>query len=184
MESPKPKPGIQLNLSRYSKRVLLKTIFSDSDGGSAFIGQRVVIGGWVKSSKQTFLKKENVPPLQPPPVDGTAPPPPPQKDVTCVEMFQSKIPLLRSIMRVFGSNQPLREKVESVKEASSAVVYLQVSDGSCVANLQVCTENYLPSYSLRLECMLWLIFQNYAIYQYPTPYILRTILCSTVHPCR
>lgn len=173
MEAPKPKPHIQLYNSRYSKRVLLKTIFSDSDGGSAFIGQRVVIGGWVKSSKQTLLKKENVPPLLPPPVGGTAPQPPPpaQKDVTCVEMFQSKFPLFRSIMRVFGSNQPLREKVESIKEASTSVVYLQVSDGSCVDNLLVCTENYFPSYSLRLECMLWLIFQNYAIYQYPTPSI-------------
>lgn len=147
MEAPKPKPQIQLYNSRYSKRVLLKTIFSDSDGGSAFIGQRVVIGGWVKSSKQTLLKKENVPPLLPPPVGGTAPQPPPpaQKDVTCVEMFQSKFPLFRSIMRVFGSNQPLREKVESIKEASTSVVYLQVSDGSCVDNLLVVVESPLAT---------------------------------------
>ncbi|XP_021720160.1 asparagine--tRNA ligase, cytoplasmic 2-like isoform X2 [Chenopodium quinoa] len=49
--------------SKYSKRVVLKTLFSREDRGIGLSGERIVIGGWVKSSKEnrmpifrTFLK--------------------------------------------------------------------------------------------------------------------------------
>nr|DAD24072.1 TPA_asm: hypothetical protein HUJ06_025535 [Nelumbo nucifera] len=38
--------------SKYSERVVLKSIVGRSDRGSELIGERVVIGGWVKSSKE------------------------------------------------------------------------------------------------------------------------------------
>ncbi|KAH9706311.1 Asparagine--tRNA ligase cytoplasmic 2 [Citrus sinensis] len=52
---------------RYSNRVLLKTILESGDGGLGLLNERVVIGGWVKTSKE--VKKE---PMPPPPADDAA----------------------------------------------------------------------------------------------------------------
>lgn len=136
--------------SKYSKRVVLKTILERSDGGVGLVGERLVIGGWVKSSKE--VRKEPVPTPQPSPQanDGPTVSPGP-KDGSCVEIIQSRIPLFRSIMKILGGgsggaggNYPIREKMESLTSRPpppppppASIVYLLVSDGSCVASLQV-----------------------------------------------
>lgn len=131
---------------RYSNRVLLKTILESGDGGLGLLNERVVIGGWVKTSKE--VKKE---PMPPPPADDAAATSSKEKekekekDVSCVEILQSRIPFFRTIIRVLGgsagisNNVPLREKLEALvpKPPPPSTVFLQVSDGSCVASLQV-----------------------------------------------
>lgn len=132
---------------RYSNRVLLKTILESGDGGLGLLNERVVIGGWVKTSKE--VKKE---PMPPPPADfagdaaaKSSKEKEKEKDVSCVEILQSRIPFFRTIIRVLGgsagisNNVPLREKLEALvpKPPPPSTVFLQVSDGSCVASLQV-----------------------------------------------
>ncbi|XP_027775277.1 asparagine--tRNA ligase, cytoplasmic 2 isoform X2 [Solanum pennellii] len=118
--------------SKYSKRVMLKTILRRSDGGVGLIGQRVVIGGWVKSSREIRLIQP-VTPHSVPAQEVVS-----TKDVTCSEVLQSRIPLLRSIMKVFGAGEyRVREKINVVCQPQPSVSILQVSDGSCVASLQV-----------------------------------------------
>ncbi|GFZ20074.1 asparaginyl-tRNA synthetase 2 [Actinidia rufa] len=51
-------------LSKYSKRVILKTIFDRSN--EELVGERVVVGGWVKSSIE--VRKDPLPQPPPPPV--------------------------------------------------------------------------------------------------------------------
>lgn len=130
---------------KYSNRVLLRTILESGDRGLGLVDERVVIGGWVKASKE--VKKEPVPPL-PADVDGDAAairPKEKEKDVSCVEILQSRIPFFRTIIKVLGgsagisNNVPLREKLEALvpKPPPASTVFLQVSDGSCVASLQV-----------------------------------------------
>ena len=124
-----------ITLSKYSDRVLLKTLLGHSDGGLGLIGERVVIGGWVKSAKE--VRKEAVPAVQaqPRPVAGEH-----NNDVTCVEVLQSRIPFIRSIMKVLGGGAGhFRDKLEfSVpRPPTPSMAILQVSDGSCVSNLQV-----------------------------------------------
>lgn len=118
-------------LSKYSKRVILKTVL---EGGTGLVGQTIVIGGWVKSSNE--VRKE---PLRPPAVAGDTPAA--AKDVTCVEILQTRIPFFRSIMKVLGGNpNPGRGKLESIVQQlppPPSVAVLQVSDGSCVPSLQV-----------------------------------------------
>ncbi|OVA08677.1 Aspartyl/Asparaginyl-tRNA synthetase [Macleaya cordata] len=117
---------------KYSKRVLLKTIVGRSDEGLGLIGERVVVGGWVKSSKEQTKE------VQPTPTMTTVMTG--HKDVTCVELFQSRIPLFRAIIKVLGgtNSSPLREKLEkSNAKPVPSIAYLQVSDGSCVPSLQV-----------------------------------------------
>lgn len=112
-------------LSKYSKRVILKTVL---EGGTGLVGQTIVIGGWVKSSNE--VRKE---PLPPPAVAGDTPAA--AKDVTCVEILQTRIPFFRSIMKVLGGNpNPGRGKLEP---PPPSVAVLQVSDGSCVPSLLV-----------------------------------------------
>ncbi|KAH7838969.1 hypothetical protein Vadar_033251 [Vaccinium darrowii] len=126
-------------LSKYSKRVILKTVL---EGGIGFVGQRIVIGGWVKSSNE--VRKEPLPP--PAPVAGGAPQV--AKDVSCVEILQTRIPFFRSIMKALGGNHPVREKLESAIEnlpPPPSVAVLQVSDGSCVASLQVLVDSSIAS---------------------------------------
>lgn len=123
-----------LTLFKFSKRVLLKEIVGRSDGGLGLVGQRVVIGGWVKSSRE--IKKEV--PVQPPPLepsDAVGP-----KDLSCVEVLQSRIPFFRSIIRVLGGGEHrIREKLDAVlnKPPQPSIALLQISDGSCVPSLQV-----------------------------------------------
>ncbi|KAG5586489.1 hypothetical protein H5410_046923 [Solanum commersonii] len=124
--------------SKYTKRVMLKTLLGRSDGGVGLIGQRVVIGGWVKSSRE--IRKQPVTPHSvPAQVVST-------KDVTCSEVLQSRIPLLRSIMKVFGAGEyRVREKINVVFQPQSSVSILQVSDGSCVPSLQVLVDSALAT---------------------------------------
>ncbi|KAL5862038.1 hypothetical protein ACOSQ4_003334 [Xanthoceras sorbifolium] len=141
--------------SKYSNRVLLKTILDTNDGGKRLVGKRVVIGGWVKSSKE--VKSE---PLTPPTDDHGAvvASGPKNKDVSCVEILQSKFPFFRTIIKVLAgsaggaNNHPLREKLESMipKPPLPSTVFLQVSDGSCVASLQVVVDADIASPSTLL----------------------------------
>lgn len=104
------------------------------DGGFGLLGAGVVVGGWVRSAKE--VKKEPAAVVQPD--VGSSPQPP--RDVSCVEILQTRIPFLRSIIRVLsggGSYPPPRENVDTVIPKLPSTVFLQVSDGSCVASLKV-----------------------------------------------
>jgi len=126
--------------SKYSNRVVLKTILEPSDRWKEFVDERVVVGGWVKTSKE--VNKE---PAVPEPQQQATEAPnvsPGHKDVRCVEIFQSRIPIFRSIAKIFGgggSSHPVREKPEPAipEPPRPSVAYLLVSDGSSVASLQV-----------------------------------------------
>lgn len=136
MASEQPHVEAPLALSKYSKRVTLKTISASPDGGVGLIGQRVVVGGWVKSSRE--FRKETAAPAP-----ATAPQGP--KDVSCVEVLQTKLPFFRSIIKAFGGEQRLREKFDSIlpKPPQPSISILQVSDGSCVPSLLVVVESAL-----------------------------------------
>ena len=134
---------VEVTTCKYSNRVLLKTILERDDGGVGLVGKTVLIGGWVKSSKEET--KEPVPP-----------PPPPQAvekdskvEISCVEIIQSRIPFFRSIINVLGiGNYQAREKLEKpaprpLPPPLPSIAFLQVSDGSCVATLQVYTFSYM-----------------------------------------
>ncbi|GAV70756.1 tRNA-synt_2 domain-containing protein [Cephalotus follicularis] len=141
-------------LSKYTSRVVLKSILERSDGGRGLDGERVVVGGWVKSSKE--VEKQAVALATPPTMPR---PQPPQvgddksgvaKEVSFVEILQSRIPFLRTIIKVLGCTNNaahVRQKLESIisKPAPptppASIVFLQVSDGSCVASLQVAVDS-------------------------------------------
>ncbi|CAK8560096.1 unnamed protein product [Lathyrus sativus] len=133
---------------KYSNRVQLKSLFLNrNDGGAEFIGQTVVVGGWVKSSKEVEISS---PP--PPPSSAAAENEAPAKDVSCVEIFQSRIPLLRNIMEVLGGNnyvsrKKLRDSPIPTKPLppKSSTAYLLLTDGSCVATLQVVVESSIAT---------------------------------------
>lgn len=149
----------------YSNRVQLKSLFLDrTDGWAELIGQRVVVGGWVKSSKE---------------VEKSSPPPPPPsvtteyetqaKDVSCVEILQSRIPLIRNIMEVLGgSSSVYRKKLRDTPIAKhlpppppkSSTVYLLLTDGSCVATLQVRSSFNFSSLSSVLGLHVSLSWKN------------------------
>ncbi|KDP45258.1 hypothetical protein JCGZ_15123 [Jatropha curcas] len=131
---------------KYSKRVVLKTILERDDGGVGLAGERVVIGGWVKSFKE--VKKDSLPSSL---AEGHESDivSPGHKDVSCMEILQTRLPLIRSIAKIFGGggSNPIRAKLEPQqpvtsipKPALSSIVNLLVSDGSCVATLQVIIE--------------------------------------------
>ncbi|KAI3906212.1 hypothetical protein MKW92_001622 [Papaver armeniacum] len=130
---------------KYSKRVLLKTILCRSDEGLGLVGQRVVVGGWVKSSKVVPL--HDVPSLRT--TLMTRP-----RDVSCVEIFQSRIPIFRTIFKVLnqkpssGSNSPARQGLDqTAAKPIPTKAYLQISDGSCVPSLQVLLPSSVASLS-------------------------------------
>ncbi|KAG8387318.1 hypothetical protein BUALT_Bualt02G0008800 [Buddleja alternifolia] len=131
-----------LALSKYSKRAILETLLSRPDGGTGLIGQRTVIGGWVKSSRE--FRKEV-------PQSVEAPPPAVEvgehKDATCMEILQSKLPFFRSILKAFGGEHRIREKLDAIlpKPPQPSISILQVSDGSCVPSLQVLVDSALAS---------------------------------------
>ncbi|XP_027113941.2 asparagine--tRNA ligase, cytoplasmic 2-like [Coffea arabica] len=128
----------KLTLFKYSKRVILKDIVGRDDGGAGLLGRRVVIGGWVKSSRE--IKKD-----PPSTVDTDAVGP---KDASCVELIQSRIPFLRSIFKVLGSgDHRIRDKLDSVtpKPPQPSTSVLKISDGSCVRTLQVAVDSALAS---------------------------------------
>lgn len=129
---------------KYSNRVQLKSLFLNrNDGGAEFIGQTVVVGGWVKSSKEVEISS---PP--PPPSSTAAENEAPAKDVSCVEIFQSRIPLIRNIMEVLGGNSYVSRKklrdspIPKPLPPKSSTAYLLLTDGSCVATLQVLASLY------------------------------------------
>ncbi|KAG9154347.1 hypothetical protein Leryth_000796 [Lithospermum erythrorhizon] len=133
-QAPIEKP---LALMNFSKRVMLKNVVAQSDGGISLVGQRLVIGGWVKSSRE--LKKE---PLQPPVViDNVVEP----KVVSCAEVLQSRIPFFKSIIKVFGGgDHHIRNKLTAVvKQPQLYTSILQINDGSCIPNLQVLVDSTL-----------------------------------------
>ncbi|KAI3667895.1 hypothetical protein L6452_42965 [Arctium lappa] len=145
-----------VNLSKYSKRVLLKTILDRADGGLGLVEQRVVVGGWVKSSRE--MRKDPPPPpttTTQPPVGGggggDAKEDAGGKDVKCVEVFQSRFPFLRTIIKVFGGNiAHTKEKLESIvpKPQPSMISFLQISDGSSVVSLQIMVDSSIAPPSL------------------------------------
>lgn len=124
--------------TRYSTKVPLRNILCREDGGVGLVGAEVVIGGWVKSAKEMKREREFVEPLKPGKAEmefgiGKTT----GKDVSCVEIFQGKIPFLKSLMRVFGgASEAVKEHVV-FKPILPSVVVLQISDGSCVGSLQV-----------------------------------------------
>uniref|UniRef100_A0A2N9HCJ8 OB domain-containing protein n=1 Tax=Fagus sylvatica TaxID=28930 RepID=A0A2N9HCJ8_FAGSY len=142
---------VALTRSNYSNRVLLKTILKrdDVDGGERLVGERVLIGGWVKSSKE--VTKDPV--LPPPQSDDVVAEKEPKVDITCVELLQSRIPFFRSIIKVFGGGHYHlhdRQKLEQVAPRPPpppppSIAFLQVSDGSCVATLQVIVDSSIAS---------------------------------------
>ncbi|XXG78718.1 hypothetical protein AAC387_Pa08g2604 [Persea americana] len=130
-----------LQLSSYSKRVLLKTILDRPDGGLGLTGERVVIGGWVKTSKEE-QRNSGAPPSPPSSPAGEAPAAAKEEeDVAHCEVILARISLcLRSFIKVFtnGSRPPRREPLDTTAPAEKvpSVVYL-VNDGSCVSSIQV-----------------------------------------------
>jgi len=129
---------------KYSSRVQIKTLL---DRLETAVGQRVTVGGWVKSAKEV---EKLATPLAAVNTHGNERGVAGQgrnKDVSCVEILQSRIPLIRSILDVFGgSGYVQRKKHESVVSEpnhakllppKASVVYLLLTDGSCVQSLQV-----------------------------------------------
>ncbi|ONK78200.1 uncharacterized protein A4U43_C02F15580 [Asparagus officinalis] len=112
---------------KYSKRVVLKSIVGRDDGGVGLAGERVVVGGWVKSCTD---KAE--------PVVAVA-------DVTYPEVLMSRIPILGSIARILGGRKsvPVVKAEGGQSRTVSFVAWLRINDGSCVASLQVVAESSL-----------------------------------------
>ncbi|CAI9107307.1 OLC1v1006633C2 [Oldenlandia corymbosa var. corymbosa] len=148
MDSEQAQKEIQVPFSKYSKRVILKDIVGRSDGGVGLIGQRVLVGGWVKSSREI---KKDLPPSSPSP--NTTPDAVGPKDVRCVEYFQS-VPFLKSIVKVLGGgDHRSRSKLDSltpkrVKPPQPTISLLQITDGSCIPTLQVSVDSALALPSL------------------------------------
>ncbi|CAN1811518.1 Asparagine--tRNA ligase, cytoplasmic 2 [Linum perenne] len=147
---------------RYSNRVLLKTILDRNDGGTGFVGQVMVIGGWVRTSKHIIKETHSAVPPRPEPqipavqerrLSKASPGP---KDVSCVEMLQARIPLFRSIFKILagggGGCSPARGDKPSSPESRiqrlttpPSTALLLVSDGSCPASLQVVLDSSVAS---------------------------------------
>ncbi|KAK9138573.1 hypothetical protein Sjap_009167 [Stephania japonica] len=120
--------------SKYSKRVVLKSVLGRSDGGVGLVGERVVVGGWVNSHIE--VKKEEASAV---PVVARMARTESDK-VTCVEILQTRVPLFRSILKVFTPHHEKERREAVVPQPVKAVpstAYLQVNDGSSLSNLQV-----------------------------------------------
>ncbi|CAL0329538.1 unnamed protein product [Lupinus luteus] len=150
----------QLSLSPfnlYSNRVLLKTLLhhhahdhDHGDGAVSLVGQRVLVGGWVKSSKE--VKNKPSPSPSSLIMDDGFGETTRNKDVSCVEILQSRIPLVRSIFHVLGGKSYVpRKKLEhssqhplkAIMLPQPSTVYLLLTDGSCVSSLQVVVDSSL-----------------------------------------
>ncbi|KAI7743944.1 hypothetical protein M8C21_008518 [Ambrosia artemisiifolia] len=105
-------------------------IMEREDGGLGLVDQRVVVGGWVKFSREVrkdFMHMSG----------GGAKE---DADVKCGEVFRSKIPFLRSFMQVFGGNNAqAKEKVGS--KPTHSISLLNISDGSSVTSLQIMVDS-------------------------------------------
>ncbi|KAL2319463.1 hypothetical protein Fmac_028432 [Flemingia macrophylla] len=139
-------PGENALSHAYSNRVQLRVVWERPE---SMLGKRVIVGGWVKSAKE--VQKPSAA-LHPPHSDvavisgedgGRS------KDVSCVEILQSRIPLIRSILDVFGgSGHGHRKKHDSlslpqtkVLPAVASTAHLLLTDGSCVPSLQVVVDS-------------------------------------------
>lgn len=128
-----------LGHSRYSRRVALSTILNREDGGIGLVGERVVVGGWVKSYEgihhQDHTDSKLLPQV-PSPI-----PPSHVVDLSCSEVLMSRVPLIRSITRLFL--HPHHNRVIDLPPPSSLLpdgpssIYLRINDGSCTLQLQV-----------------------------------------------
>lgn len=137
-QAPLARPHIPT--SKYSKRVLLKTLLSREDRGLKLVGERVVIGGWVKSSKE--VRKQQ--PVAEPQQGAKAG----QKDVTCTEILQTRVPIFRTFLKLFGVGSHTEKDSTGgialrVQHPVVSTVFLQISDGSCLDSLQVVVESTL-----------------------------------------
>lgn len=126
----------------YSNRVMLKTILECGDDEIGLFGKRVVVGGWVKSSKE--VKKEPVvAALKLPTAAEAFPSSPGPKELSCIEVVQSQIPFFKKIIRVFGvssdSYSSVRDKFEPVPRPPPppSKFFLQINDGSSISSLMV-----------------------------------------------
>ncbi|KAL0561738.1 hypothetical protein IC582_002179 [Cucumis melo] len=140
MAAQQPTVFSPITFSKYSNRVLLKTLLDTTDGGLSFVGQKLVVGGWVKSSKEVI---RDAPPA-PAPADSL--PPKLNKDVSCIEIIQSRIPIVRSLLKMlYGNNLHGGEKLDTPvhKPPLPSTAFLAINDGSCVASLQVVVESSL-----------------------------------------
>ena len=101
-----------------------------NDGDLQFFGQRVLVGGWVKSF-YVRPKKEVV-------VDSGGADVAP-RDLKCAEALFMKFPLFRCIVKVLSPGvHPVGEKLEPVVEKKmEGTVYFRINDGSCANNFQV-----------------------------------------------
>ncbi|KAI4326360.1 hypothetical protein MLD38_031682 [Melastoma candidum] len=150
-------PVRSLSRSKYSDRVLLVSILQRDDLGAGLAGERVVVGGWVKTSKEErkeTLATQNLPGMEEKPAPAEV------KDTSCAEMFQTRIPIIRTIMKVFGGGgHPVKPRAEgggAMRQASSpppppppvqSVAFLQVSDGSCIPSLLILVDSSVASLS-------------------------------------
>ncbi|KAF8047898.1 hypothetical protein N665_2773s0003 [Sinapis alba] len=141
--SPKP-----VTLSKYSNRVELKTLLERSDRGARLAGKRVVIGGWVKSSRA--VKKDS-----PPPPPSLAVPPPSsttKSNVSCTEIIQSKMNIFKKLFDVLsggGKTYPIFDKPEIAGQKATSspeyIIYFLISDGSSVSSLQVVVDSAMSN---------------------------------------
>ncbi|KAG9447952.1 hypothetical protein H6P81_014080 [Aristolochia fimbriata] len=114
---------------KYSNRIVLRNILGRTDGGAELDGERVVVGGWVKASKEQAKTPSSAA------SDG--------EDATCTKMMQTRFPCLRNVVRLLlGADGGFPRKFEFTKKVP-AIVYLQVNDGSCVSNLEVVIDTSL-----------------------------------------
>ncbi|CAA7050931.1 unnamed protein product [Microthlaspi erraticum] len=148
--SPKP-----ITLSKYSNRVELKTLLERSDGGAKLAGKRVVIGGWVKSSRA--VKKDSPPPPPPPAVAVTPPSSGGNQssttaNISCTEIIQSKMNIFRKLFDVLsggGKTYPIFDKPELAGHKATSppeyILYFMISDGSSVSNLQIVVDSAMST---------------------------------------
>ncbi|KAF8081511.1 hypothetical protein N665_0881s0012 [Sinapis alba] len=151
--SPNPIP-----LSKYSNRVELKTLLGRSDGGAGLVGRRVVIGGWVKSSRA--VKKDSLSPPPPPPEIFVPPPSSggshqasPTPSVSCTEIINSRMNIFRKLFDVLsggGKTYPIFDKhdLAAGQNATSPpeyIIHFQISDGSSVSTLHVIVDSALST---------------------------------------
>ncbi|KAF3605258.1 hypothetical protein DY000_02051217 [Brassica cretica] len=141
-------------LSKYSNRVELKTLLERSDGGAGFAEKRVVVGGWVKSSRA--VKKESLPPPPPavfvPPPSSSGSQASPTPSVSCTEIINSKMNIFRKLFDVLsggGKTYPIFEKHDLAGQKATSppeyIIHFQINDGSSVSTLQVIVDSVLSS---------------------------------------
>ncbi|VVA96813.1 unnamed protein product [Arabis nemorensis] len=139
-----------ITLSKYSKRVELKTLLERSDGGAGLAGKRVVIGGWVKSSRA--VKKDSPPPPPVASVHGGNHQASTTANISCTEMIQSKMNIFRKLFDVLsggGKTYPIFDKSELAAQKAPQppeyTLYLLISDGSSVSSLQVVVDSTMST---------------------------------------